>query len=524
MKVLIALAVSIVSGPSPRLPVTDVVVFEDRAEVVRSGALTCTGEEIDMTISDLPAVMLPDSLRAESDRGEVLSLRKRTITRVLSERRSELESRRSKLAAERRALDDRIAAEQDRLQKLERYASLVLGHASEALRARQPRVRDQRAALEAVRAEEGERRAEMDRLVTTREVTDRARAELERALAGLGGGKPATEVTLVLGACQGTTQLRLAYGVPHASWRPEYDLHFFARAEHGLGEGRYRLRVSAAVRQSTGEDWSQVRLRLSTARPRLARDAPTPAPFRLGLRKKSRDKVLVQARERRPDLARGGAGGDIAASAKVLDRGPVVLLEVPHPVNVGSDGRERFIPVDVVKGPAEAKLVAVPSRSRAVYREVRLRNRASYPWVPGSSRVYRGEAQVGRFSVPFLSVGAELRASLGPDVRFRVERRDVEDLAKVRGLFSKTRVMKRVLRTTVRNEARVGLPIELRQQIPVARTEEIRVELDEEKSFEGSVLDPVRGLVLQTVVPPAGGEASADLVYSVKVPADWALN
>ncbi|MEL6184353.1 MAG: mucoidy inhibitor MuiA family protein [Myxococcota bacterium] len=518
-----AIATTVAATAFAFIPVTEVVVYEDRAEVVRAGPVSCA-DDAQIVLNNLPRSLLKESLRASLDTGAVLSLRSRVVPRVSAGRGAELEARRQALESERVRLADRVATETDRLKKLDAYAQLILQQAASSLREEAPRTSRIRASLAAVKDEESARRAELDRLREAKAENERARKEVKRSLEALGARGEVTQVTMIRGPCRGTRTLELAYQVPHAGWHPEYDFHFYPSREHGLGGGRYRLRVSALVRQSTGEDWNGVRMRLSTARPRQAREAPTPAPFRVNVRKRTRGKVLLQAGERRPQLGRGGEGGQGAAAAAVVDRGAVVLLSIPHRVDVASDGQSRFIPVDVVSGAADARLVAVPSRSTSVFREVRLRNEAGYPLSPGSMRIYRAEVLVGRQATPFLPVGAEHRLSLGEDARFRVQRRDLADLEEVRGVFARTRFLKRALRTTVFNTAQVGLSVELRQQVPVSRADEIRVSVDHERSFEGTALDEIRGHVFQKVVPPPGGTASADLVYTVRIPGDWIVN
>lgn len=320
--------------------------------------------------------------------------------------------------------------------------------------------------------------------------------------------------------------------MPHATWRPEYDFSFRPKASHGVGPGRYRLWISALVRQASGEDWKAVKMRLSTARPRLAADAPRPAPFKLQARSKSRAQVLATVDERRDRRRRGTFADTEAASLEVgvERRGQTVLLEVSHPVDIPSDGRERYLPVAEVVGAAEVRLVAVPTKARSVFQEVRLRSHAPFPISPGRVRVYRGFPSraaseggllVGRTRLPSLASGQEHRLSLGEDSRFRVRREDLNDYRKMLKNFRRTHRFERAFRTTVEGSAGVELPVEVRQQIPVARNRDIKVKLNLEKSSRGTSFDAIRGHVFNTLGVPPGGHSSADLYYEVRVPEDW---
>ncbi|OJH40768.1 DUF4139 domain-containing protein [Cystobacter ferrugineus] len=73
-------------------------------------------------------------------------------------------------------------------------------------------------------------------------------------------------------------QLTLEYAVPGARWVPGYDL----RMPRTLDGGSLRMRAS--ILQRTGEDWSQVRVSLSTARLERRAEVPELKALRIGRR------------------------------------------------------------------------------------------------------------------------------------------------------------------------------------------------------------------------------------------------
>lgn len=72
--------------------------------------------------------------------------------------------------------------------------------------------------------------------------------------------------------------IELEYQVPGAQWVPSYMLTL----ERGLTSGTLRMRASVA--QNTGEDWSQVKLALSTAHASRRADAPELKALKIGRR------------------------------------------------------------------------------------------------------------------------------------------------------------------------------------------------------------------------------------------------
>ena len=77
--------------------------------------------------------------------------------------------------------------------------------------------------------------------------------------------------------CQaaGDLTLELSYTVPQVGWYPLYD----ARVD--FAKGKAELSSFAVVRQTTGEDWSDVQLTLSTARPSVGGRMPELTPWYL---------------------------------------------------------------------------------------------------------------------------------------------------------------------------------------------------------------------------------------------------
>lgn len=81
--------------------------------------------------------------------------------------------------------------------------------------------------------------------------------------------------------CEVTSPGRLtfdiAYLVPNANWKPEYTVRYLER------DGLIELTYNARIWQSTGEDWEDVSVLLSTAQPHIGAAPPELAPHYLTL-------------------------------------------------------------------------------------------------------------------------------------------------------------------------------------------------------------------------------------------------
>ncbi|MFE9674312.1 DUF4139 domain-containing protein [Streptomyces sp. NPDC006259] len=121
---------------------------------------------------------------------------------------------------------------------------------------------------EALRLVEHELTLAADRLA--RASTDTPSAHVETTVSAV--------LTLVGGTGDEETELELEYGVPGAVWVPAY------RLSHRQGEDSGRLVLRASVAQRTGEDWTGVRVALSTADLRRRTDLPRLRSIRIGRR------------------------------------------------------------------------------------------------------------------------------------------------------------------------------------------------------------------------------------------------
>ena len=118
---------------------------------------------------------------------------------------------------------------------------------------------------------------ESQRLAAARQEIQRQRTETQRTLdarrrelARLSGAHQPDRLTAVVRietAAAGEVTLNLSYLVYGAEWHPRYDARVDAAAAKVL------LTQQALVTQNTGEDWRQVALALSTARPQRSGQA-----------------------------------------------------------------------------------------------------------------------------------------------------------------------------------------------------------------------------------------------------------
>jgi uncharacterized protein (TIGR02231 family) len=509
--------------------VESVVVFADRAKVTRARTVTCEKGTARATFDRLPAALDVRTLRGDvREAAEVIGLSGEQVNE-----REAADPRARALAADLDKADKEIASNQARraaiaaeLEDVNAFGNLFSATLTEEIRNPKPNTPAWAKTLEGLRARRAALSDERRKLDVAMRGLQLGANKLRRQLAQVGGaGQRAYRTAAVTVNCRALPHVTatVSYVVGGAGWQPEYDVDVAPRARSKTGPATARLTVGALIRQATGEDWNNVRVALSTARPKLGSEAPQPAPLVVDGYEQQRAKVLVQSQERRERLdTGGGAAAPSGPQAATLDdKGNSFVLTLPHPFTVVADGRPVWAPVDVVETQAAVKLVATPKLDEHVYQIAALKNPAAYPLLEGRVRSYRHGSYVGDSQLRHQGVGAPFEVSLGIDEELKVERKVREDKDKAAGFFSSTKHIVNGFRTKLTNRTGGPETIELRENIPVSKIADVRVEVLGGATTTGYQLDATRGFITWTVTLVSGEWRNIDLGYAIHLPDTW---
>jgi uncharacterized protein (TIGR02231 family) len=524
----VALAAGVARAAAPAGEVDAVVVFADRAKVTRLASARCERGVARATFDRLASALDARTLRGEVvGEGEVIGLASDVVNVEASPevRSRDLREERQKLETELAANETRGTTIATELADIAGYAHLVSANLREGMRNPQPATALWGQSMDALRKRRAGLEEERRKLAVAARALRLKRDKVDRQLGTLGNETHAYRTATITVGCKGSREVTaaLSYVVPGATWQPDYDLDFVPRGKAKVGPGVARLTVGAVIRQSTGEDWPSARISLSTARPKLGTEAPRPAPLLVDGYEQERAKVLVQAEERREKLDAGELRKSAGpASVALEDKGNAFVLTLPHRVTVVADGRPIWAPVDVVEGPAASKLVATPKLDAHVFQVVALKNPASYPLLEGRVRSYRGGSYVGDTQLRYQGVGAPFEVSLGVDDDLSVERQVIQEQDKDPSFLSSTKHIVRAYRAKLTNRAASGSEtVELRENVPVSKIDDVKVEIVAAQTSAGYAFDRERGFVTWSVPLQRGEWHTIDLAYTIHLPDTW---
>lgn len=512
------------TAPTPiALPVTSVTCMEDRAHIERTAALDLKAGVQRLRLGPVSALAVDRTLHAEltaDHPATVLDVRMvRTWTPggpLPSADDSALRRRVHELEGERHAVEQRRDRLHARLGVLGRLAADLLRDIGEGAGSGEsdgPRWAGELDRVDGQRDEFGEQL----RLVEARLGSINVElAEVRRAM-DRSGTEPAelvghVELT-VDAAAAGPVRLRLSHLTPCALWRPAY------RAV--LDGDALTLETDAMVWQRTGEDWSGVRLTLSTARSALASDPPRLGEDRLTLGDRTpaeRRTVDVELREE----AIGDIGpAPVLGLPGVDDGGEARVLISPAPVSVPGDGRAHRVPLSAFTAPASSEYACSPELSPLVTQVVRFDNGSGHALLAGPVDLVRASGFSGRGALDFTAPGAPVVLAFGNCDDHGVVR-EAEESRTTAGITQRT-----VVTRTVRlHLSRFSAPAEhgervvvVRERVPVSEVSAVEVRLLKEACSPAPAAVDAEGIARWDVRLPPGGRRTVTLVYELSASA-----
>jgi uncharacterized protein (TIGR02231 family) len=249
-------------------------------------------------------------------------------------------------------------------------------------------------------------------------------------------------------------KVRLNYLVDAAAWRPQYKLRAGKTDKDAV-----QLEYLAAIAQHTGEDWTGVKLVLSTAAPTLNAAPPdlqvlqvttvprgTPAAVAhhpTGMELEMQVRNLRNQAQKDINEKKQASGAGLFNTAAALDQswellnpeaavkrgcalavreGPTVTYHLNTKLTVPSRNDEQVIEVAKINMEPEYYYKAVPVLTSHVYRLADLTNKSGFVLLPGEATMYIGTDFVGQMTVPLVAVGEQFTVGFGVDPQLQITR------------------------------------------------------------------------------------------------------
>jgi len=480
-------------------PITRVRLHPDEAWVTRVGQARVTGAgTAKFVIKDLPPGLGLDDLRVSAkgpegsrlgDLGVSSEVRVVTETpeyKALLKEREGLRDRRDALEAEGESLQQELTFLRGLAAAYDKDISIKLAatapnatsvvELSRGLGARQNEIlgreRKRRRELEKLSEEEGRLNAELGkRSGGSREAPSRAAIEIT---------VPRT----------GDVELELSYRTRAARWTPAYE------ARLGGDRRKLELVLYAAITQTSGEDWSGVKVEISNARasrslavpkyggaqeaawmisPPPPPQLPAAAAAVLGDGLASRQNTYV-AEVRTLETPAEVDAAETGAQTLEEAQGLATTFVLDGAKEVPSDGEPHRFRVVAKEIAPDLRLLAVPRLDPTVYQVARFPTPTGIPLFPGAAIVqFAGSARLGQTRLLMPSPGQPFELGFGPYRGVRVSYTRTDAKKEQVGTFTKERQWTLREKFEAANDTAEAVDVEVQDRILKSTVEQLKI-------------------------------------------------
>ncbi|MDY6899065.1 MAG: mucoidy inhibitor MuiA family protein [Cyanobacteriota bacterium] len=485
--------------PSPRKIVeTDVVavtVYTSKALVTRRGVVELSGQERELIVSQLPVTIETDSVRV-SGQGNVgvrllgVNVERIYATESVVARVSQLNQQVEQLEAQKRQFQAQMdaLALQSRFieglrEKTEEQFSISLARKSISLS-------ETLDLVNFLGSQYTEYAISTEDYKNQQRELDKQLEVLYASLKQLESPSPQESFNLTVGIESGGSgqfELEVSYVVNRASWKPLYDIRVDSKNKS------VNLGYLGQITQNAGENWTNVNLTLSTAKPGSGTLPPKSQPwyidilnipepeaiFRRRVAKKSRnfdfeeDNFAATIEE----LENAKIEADVV-TAEVFQEGNVVNFNLDNSGNIPSDGAPHKITIFQDDYPCNFYYIAMPRLVSFAYLQAKVKNKSNgATLLPGKANIFRDNIFVGTSHLENIVPGEEFKLNLGIDEGVKIKR-DLVEREVDKKFIGKLRKITYAYRLQISNLLETEAQLELIEQLPVSRNEQIKVRLN----------------------------------------------
>ncbi|WP_415795747.1 DUF4139 domain-containing protein [Comamonas aquatilis] len=502
---------SLLQVSGSRAPITEVTLYPGVAAVQREARINAGTRQL--RFECLPASVDTQSLQISADNG----VRVGDLKVLIQERTAAPKDCSSPLDAQIRRLEDQLAA----LEAEENAAKLVGDYLQGVAK---PGDAAKVTATQIGATTQALRQNSRDNSLRAHQIQNQ-KQDLLQQLRPLSYERDRTESPLsqvmtvaVQLASSSAATVRLNYQVRGPSWQPSY------RAQLHTASGAVQLERQAQVVQRSGEDWSNVRLRLATGQPTRSTQGALPRPWIVDIAQPAMPAPAPapMAMERRP-MAAAKIVGD--AELPQLDVSSIntaysTQFVVPYPITVPSSSERLNLTLGKETVAASLLTRAAPAMEEAAYLIATLQAPAGI-WPAGSVALFRDEAFVGNGRLDFGNAQALAQGlSFGRDDKVIV-RRLPQEANTGSGGFLASKTERSVVRSyAVDNRHDQAIALQLLDAAPVSRNDKISVQSQYTPPPANTRWNGQNGMIAWELQLPASSSAQFKAVHQIRFPED----
>ena len=315
-----------------------------------------------------------------------------------------------------------------------------------------------------------------------------------------------------------------------AGWAPVYDMYLSRGEAAGL-----HVRRGILVAQMTGEDWVDVDLTLSTARPGEEMQNQLPYPRLEAVETiEERDRRIsawdpAEAGMAEPvmepeivlEASRSGFGAVVTGDMAMV--GDTVTYHYPSRVTLRDSADQVQLALDERDLTALVTARAVPRRDDTAFLMAEVTNDSGEVFLPGLARLYVDGAYRGQDDVPLIAVGDKAKIGFGAIDGIRLKRTVETRSEGDRGVISKSNQRDEAVVIEVRNLTAEDWPVTLYDTIPYSEQDDLTISYTADPAVAEANAEGRRGLLAWDLDLKAGETQTIRLEHSLSWPGGMVL-
>jgi len=341
---------------------------------------------------------------------------------------------------------------------------------------------------------------------------------------------PSSEIVVSISSKIRTTgTFEMSYTVTGASWYPSYDL----RATDV--NNPISLSYKANITQTTGEEWKNVKLTLSTGNPAQNSSKPIIYPWYLYVyntydRGKNKSYLLSGTTKttNAPCMAKeeeksGSAMEQLEMDAStgadyttIEENATNFEFEISIPYTISSDGKTVIADIQNYTLPATYEYYCAPKLSVSAFLLAKVTGWEDYNLLSGNMNLYFEGTYVGKSYLNVKDTKDTLDFSLGVDDNIVIERKKQKDYSS-KQLIGANRKVSYAWEISIRNKKKTPITIVVEDQVPLSTDKQIEIEKGETKSAK---YDETTGIISWKQTIKSAETQKLNFNYTVKYPKD----
>lgn len=329
----------------------------------------------------------------------------------------------------------------------------------------------------------------------------------------------------------GNIPMNISYLTSQANWQPSYELRV------DKIDTPIQVVYKAQVQQSTGLDWKNINLALTSGAANQNTYAPQLYPWFVkyetpNLKTRQLEHVSFQSVAKVVEIAETEDSNyeDISSESLMeastienftaIDESQVnITYNIDIPYTILSNQKKHSVSLKTQNIAAEYQYISIPKHDSSVYLIAKIKDYAQYHLLPGEATVIFENSYIGKTYINTNSNDEGLRLSLGKDNNINISRIKVNEKSGTRMLSSRTQ-QDFLYEIAVRNNKNTAIDIEIQDQHPLSSEKDIEINLTEK---DGATVENETGKMIWNLRIKPNETKKVRMGYQIKSAKDKRL-